>query len=535
MIHPDLKDGNICCTLQHFDSASGESPAYIALSYTWGNPAPRHTIYINEQIRMVHENLWRFLYRSWLNKCTDWLWTDSLCIDQANHHELIQQVVRMGDIYSQAERVISWLGESKTGTQALRTMRDFGGDDMLSPGGPGQASPAVASQVRRAWLRLIEEESYWERVWVFQEVACARKSSVVYGPVEVDFQEFLEQISKAMSLFVWPNDKSRDFEQLKKSWPTKLSELRSLIAGTKRLDFMNLLTKMSQGKCTRPVDRVYGLLGLAGRLDPKFDAQDLAVDYRKELDDVWWDVLFTVIDAPIDSVMQVRDVTRTVNVALGRSAYEKTPPFGDEAFKKLSMKGQRRAQLTCRVARALAEENRLVWLAPPELKAAAKHACSHNQQPSFDDAGEDSLVVLCLLASLKQPIWSMMAQCPAAKVPLVEGVDWLCVAHMPNDQRRRLLRREESEKEDSWEAGELDDLFLEERGACDSSHTSCNYSKIALALEHAGIVFFLTRSSPASKKATHPRRVFSAVEWSCVFCEHSKTGRNFEEQALGIN
>lgn len=67
-----------------------------------------------------------------------------------------------------------------------------------------------------------------------------------------------------------------------------------------------------------------------------------------------------MVDAPIDSATQVRDVTSTVNVALGRSAYEKTPPFDDEAFKKLSTKGQKRAQLTRRVARALADENRLV-------------------------------------------------------------------------------------------------------------------------------------------------------------------------------
>lgn len=89
-----------------------------------------------------------------------------------------------------------------------------------------------------------------------------------------------------MSLFVGPKGKSRGFE-LKQSWPSKLSKLRSLIAGTKRLDFMNLLTKMSQEKCTRPVDRVHGLRGLAGRLGPKFDAQDLEKDHRKKLDYVW--------------------------------------------------------------------------------------------------------------------------------------------------------------------------------------------------------------------------------------------------------
>lgn len=531
-VHRDLKDGHVCCSLQHFDSASGDCPAYVALSYMWGNPTPRHVIYINGQVRMVHESLWRFLYRTWLNKFTDWLWTDSLCIDQANYRELNQQVVRMGDIYSQARHVISWLGESKTGAQALRTMAEFGGASMGDapfPDSPGLASPAAVSQVRRAWLRLIEEEPYWERVWVFQEVACARKSSVVYGPVEVDFEELLEQMSKAMYSLIWAHDKSRDPEELKQSWPAKLADLRSSIATSRRLDFMELLTKMSQGKCTRPVDRVYGLLGLAGRLDPEFNGQDLAVDYSKDLGDVWWDVLFTVLDAPEDSVLSVRDVTRTVNAALGRSAYEKTPPFDDNTFDRLSARGQKRARLACKIAHVMAEDNRHAWLAPPGVKEAAKHACSHKQaQLSSSGAGHDVLVVLCLLASLKQPVWSMLARCSAARVP-VDGVSWLCAAHMSDEEVEREV--EEEDVEGRGERMGVSDVVRQKYGACDqslisssspSSDEGCSYCKVALELKDAGIVFCLTMLSPSSepaRTASTSSRDFSAVEWCCMACQ----------------
>lgn len=434
----------------------------------------------------------------------------------------------MGDIYSQAQHVISWLGESKTGAQALRAMIEFGGDGMRdahSPDGPDRASLAAASQVRRTWLRLIEEEPYWERVWVFQEVACARKSSVIYGPVEVDFEEFLERSSKAMSSLVWTNDMSRDLDGMKQSWPNKLSDLRSAIVAARRLNFMDLMTKMSQGKCTRPVDRVYGLLGLAGRLDPEFHVQDLAVDYGKGLDDVWWDVLFTVLGVPEDNVLPLRDATRTVNVALGRSAYEKAPRFDDNTFGRLSPKGQKRAQLVCRIACVLAEENRHAWLAPPELKAAGKHACSHKQQLSCN-AGEDVLRALCLLASLKQPIWSMMARCSAARLSPVAGVSWLCAAHLTNG--KKYLWDERKIGNEEGEADGLNALIRQKHGACDlsssrSSGTGCDYSKVALELESAGIMFCLTRSSASSKKASHQLdREFGAVEWFCMLCTNGR-------------
>ena len=40
------------------------------------------------------------------------LWVDALCINQADLAERLQQVIIMGSIYSQAERVILWLGEA---------------------------------------------------------------------------------------------------------------------------------------------------------------------------------------------------------------------------------------------------------------------------------------------------------------------------------------------------------------------------------------------------------------------------------------
>lgn len=302
--------------------------------------------------------------------------------------------------------------------------------DTHSPDGPSQASPVAVNRCRRAWLGFIGEDPYWKKVWVFQEVACARNSSVVYRAVEDDLEAFLDGMSQAVRLWFLINDQSRDLDEVKHSWPNMLLDLRSSITAARHLNLKDLMTKTSQGRCNRPVDRAYGLPGLAVRLDPEFDVQDLAMDYGKDLNDMHWDILFTVLNAPENNVFQVRDATWNVNMALRRGAYEETPPFDGNTFKKLSLKGQKRAQLVCTIACVSVEEHRHAKLVPSELKAAGKQACSHRQQLSCY-AEEDTLRALRLLASLKTADL-VHDGCSAARLSPVAGISWLGAAHMMN-------------------------------------------------------------------------------------------------------
>lgn len=42
-----------------------------------------------------------------------WIWTDFLCLNQKKSNEMDQKVPRVGLIYSEALRAISWLGSSR--------------------------------------------------------------------------------------------------------------------------------------------------------------------------------------------------------------------------------------------------------------------------------------------------------------------------------------------------------------------------------------------------------------------------------------
>ena len=78
-----------------------ESPAYTALSYTWGKGKNEKTISVDGCSVVVRRNLWDFL--SQMRDRQEWgrlFWIDALSIDQSSTEERNHQVKLMADIYS---------------------------------------------------------------------------------------------------------------------------------------------------------------------------------------------------------------------------------------------------------------------------------------------------------------------------------------------------------------------------------------------------------------------------------------------------
>jgi hypothetical protein len=111
----DVNNGS----LYDLDTASPlpESCEYTALSYTWGQAIADHTIELNGTPFLIRRNLWNFLLQARISRCEGYLWIDALCIDQARVGERNHQVGLMGNIYSNAEKVIVWLGNNNARVQ----------------------------------------------------------------------------------------------------------------------------------------------------------------------------------------------------------------------------------------------------------------------------------------------------------------------------------------------------------------------------------------------------------------------------------
>ncbi|KAF2108352.1 heterokaryon incompatibility protein-domain-containing protein, partial [Lophiotrema nucula] len=95
-------------------------PTFTALSYVWGDATEREDITVNGVAFPATLNLasaLKYVRAHWQNQfpgrdvSTFRIWADAVCINQTDLDERSQQVQLMGQIYSEAEIVFSWLGQ----------------------------------------------------------------------------------------------------------------------------------------------------------------------------------------------------------------------------------------------------------------------------------------------------------------------------------------------------------------------------------------------------------------------------------------
>lgn len=138
---PANGDSPISCSLILADL--DQQPGFVALSYVWGCHAPvPHTISCNSISLKVTENCRDALYHLQRDPGKEdpgrhsdgsiTLWIDSICINQADEDEKIDQIRLMGNIYSRATSVCIWLGTGNWKTdKAISYLKIAGYQDFL--------------------------------------------------------------------------------------------------------------------------------------------------------------------------------------------------------------------------------------------------------------------------------------------------------------------------------------------------------------------------------------------------------------------
>lgn len=134
---------------------------YDALSYVWGNPDEKRSIFIHKHSFDVTVNLHAALSHLRNHSIERILWIDAICINQANQEEKQYQIQSMANIYGRANRVIVWLGEaahdSDLALEEIRVSRDK--KPTNSPDSE-RIQQAVLALLQRSWFR---------RIWVCKQ------------------------------------------------------------------------------------------------------------------------------------------------------------------------------------------------------------------------------------------------------------------------------------------------------------------------------------------------------------------------------
>jgi hypothetical protein len=143
-------------------------PPYVALSYMWGEDTIMYDIILNGQLFKVRQNLYDFLRTTSLEPELEgrvqYFWIDALCINQRMVSERNHQVAMMGKIYSEASKVLIWLGVGSIDMACFIEALARPDYDHLPP----RTHLAMAD----GGIELLNH-NYWTRAWIVQECILA--------------------------------------------------------------------------------------------------------------------------------------------------------------------------------------------------------------------------------------------------------------------------------------------------------------------------------------------------------------------------
>ena len=228
------------------------------------------------------------------------VWVDAICINQDDPREKDVHIPRMREIYGKAHSVTVWLGEEAEASalamdaKRVQTMYaqlvglPFYGShtDYLRNGLPGSGDP-----MWRAVGRLCDRNWFY-RTWVVQEVALARRIEVLCGGQWLSWNDLVGLVSElvrtGLSMLCRAN------ESTSRSRPNGFRVLLDMAFtrtmhqdGGCPIDYILRMVRLKE--VTKPIDKVYGLLGL---LDDDL-REAIRIDYAK-YESSYWEVYLDV-------------------------------------------------------------------------------------------------------------------------------------------------------------------------------------------------------------------------------------------------
>jgi hypothetical protein len=280
---------------------------YIALSYTWGDPSQRCSIWVNGRRVDVTRNLEQALrqLRKFPNPDGLPFWADAVCINQADLNERSRQVRVMRDIYMAAKMVFAWIG-CKTAYchQAFDLIEDMAngwakdeykvtneGEEWIR----GQTSFLLDSR----WIALgdLLQRPWWTRAWIVQEVVVSNNAIIVCGDFALSWNYFVNAANmlnaysgcvmgeavKGINNSTHPEECDlatkrmvRIFEGLARV-ATITASILERQQNSPAKSFYDAIRGHRDTQATDPLDKIYAFLGLADATHA--EVESLPIDY----------------------------------------------------------------------------------------------------------------------------------------------------------------------------------------------------------------------------------------------------------------
>jgi hypothetical protein len=275
----------LLCKLEtgEWGSQSNQSKlSYAALSYFWGPDICNGRLYLIQGAHArdmnlldnwghaakhatripIRNNLFRALLRLRRRDRVVALWVDALCINQEDMMEKTDQLAQMANVYSKAENVCVWLGESdveERSDRAMKFIRDIMDFAVLD-------RYARDKKQAKMWYALAElmRDRWFSRRWVVQEISLALDRATIHcGGEMVQWSDFAD----AVSLLASNQDVIKnlfDYSEWRDG-PNTLGDVQSfgayiLLEATSKLFLTTTQGDTAEVKITKPIKTLESLV-----------------------------------------------------------------------------------------------------------------------------------------------------------------------------------------------------------------------------------------------------------------------------------
>ncbi|KAJ8118593.1 hypothetical protein OPT61_g484 [Boeremia exigua] len=273
-LKPGKDDEPINCWL--FEVRLDDWPSYQALSYTWGDPDDKSTIPCNEKIVSIPRNLSEGLRVLRRPDRLRILWADAVCINQKDPEERGSQVQLMSRIFSEASRVLIWLGHDDSSVihaafryicSLLNRKEDsvfanykWQGKEVDLRTGGTVSTDDVLDKTTIVALEHLFARSYFRRGWIVQEVVLPKTAEIIWDQACINYLWFQAATSDLFAHHLREFSDSALYGLLAvdriRSFRFKLHDTPGEYA------FARVLMLFNNQEFGDPRDHIYGLLGL---------------------------------------------------------------------------------------------------------------------------------------------------------------------------------------------------------------------------------------------------------------------------------
>ena len=292
-----------------------DDPAYIAISYKWGDPSTVGEFESHQKggAKVEYNQTVFEVVSTLLPEASElYLWIDSICINQRDDLEKARQVAFMGEVYRRARQVVVFLGEPDEDTAASMDLYH-----RVGATGPLKQEPfdytieefvkfkensIKAGIYPRAWFNMgvLPSKRWFTRYWVVQEVALAIRPVLICGHHAVTWSHFIYVFRLVLSHLEpirWLVESTFGERIFHVPWliPPRLditmaSDIREEASKRSglRLSWLIRLADIGGFQATDPRDRIFAVMGLAPQSDRK--EEDLRPNYRIGVEDLYTQV-----------------------------------------------------------------------------------------------------------------------------------------------------------------------------------------------------------------------------------------------------